>query len=75
MPEYGKLVDEIFNSIGRYIKLETSDGVNREGKITNFKTRKFTFNGRPVCLPDEIELNDDPQDSIKIDRIAKMSIR
>jgi hypothetical protein len=73
--EYGKLVDEICNSTGKYIRVETSDGVNREGKLTKIELRKFTYNGRAVCLPSGIELNDDPQDVIQLDRIAKMSIR
>ena len=57
--EYGKLVDEICNSTGKYIKLETGDGVNREGKLTKIELRKFMYNGRAVCLPSGIELNDD----------------
>jgi hypothetical protein len=70
----GKWIDDVFNSVGQYIHLETSDGVRREGKITGLRTRHITFNRRRVELVDEIELNGDPTDCVQMSAISSLSI-
>ena len=72
--QLGNWVDSLYNSIGRYLNLETTDGVKREGKLTSMTFNQFVLNEEKVNIPDEIEINGDPTDKIPISRIAKMSI-
>ncbi len=72
--QMGKWIDDIFNSVGKFIHLETKDGVRREGKITGLRTRHITFNDRRVELVDEIELNGDPTDCVQMSVISILSI-
>lgn len=70
----GKWIDTMMDSIGEFMRLETTDGVSREGKITGYTTRKFKLNGKVVELPTEVEVNGDPNDRIPLDRIEFMDI-
>ena len=70
----GKWIDELIESVGEFVSLETVDGVMREGRISGFTYRSFIFNGDEVQLPIEIEVNGDPNDRIPIDRIATFDI-
>lgn len=71
----GKWIDEMLDSIGKFFVAETTDGINREGKITGFTYRSFKLNGKMVELPIEIEINGDPNDRLPLDRINHMSIK
>jgi len=70
----GEWVDTILDSTGEFMRLETSDGVRREGKISGFTYRTFKLNGQEVKWPTEIEVNGDPNDRIPLDRVAHMTI-
>ncbi len=70
----GKWIDELINSEGEFMHLETTDGVNREGKISGFTYREFALNGEQVSFPVEIEVNGDPSDRIPLFRIEKLII-
>lgn len=70
----GAWIDEMMDSIGEHMRLETTDGVAREGKITGFTTREFKLNGKVVGMPTEVEVNGDPSDRIPLDRLEWMTI-
>ncbi len=67
-------IDEMVDSVGEFMRLETSDGVQREGKITGFTYREFELNGKTVSFPIEVEVNGDPTDRIPLDRVDRMTI-
>jgi hypothetical protein len=68
----GKWIDELVATTGQYVRLETSDGVIREGRLSGLRTRELTWNGAKVLIPTEVELNGDPNDTIPMDRIAHL---
>ena len=70
----GKWIDEIFDSVGRFVHLETTDGIQREGKMTGLRTKTIFFNGADQDIITEIELNGDPTDCVKLDGLAKLRI-
>lgn len=65
-------INELHNHVTRYIKLETLEGVRREGRLSGFVTRKLKINGREETAVVELELNGDPQDRVSYDRIASL---
>ena len=70
----GKWIDTLTTSINEFMRLETTDGVHREGRITGFTYRKFEINGDIAELPIEIEINGDPSDRVPLDRVLRMTI-
>lgn len=70
----GKWIDELIDSIDKFVWLETTDGLERQGKITGYSTRKFTLNGKTVHIPIDIELNGDTGDRVPLDRVARMKL-
>jgi len=70
----GKWIDDLIDSVGEYMFLETTDGVHRKGKITGFTFRDFVLNGEVARIPIEVEVNGDPTDRIPLDRVAEMTI-
>lgn len=67
-------IDAIVEGIHKNFWLETTDGVEREGKITGFRTRSIEINGEMVYWPIEIEINNDSMDTIPLDRVAKIRV-
>ena len=70
----GQWIDEMIKSVGEYVHLETTDGIQREGRITGFEMRHLMFNEIGVDIPTEIELNGDPNDRVPVERISKINI-
>ncbi len=71
----GQWIDNLVEAVGsKYVRLETTEGVNRAGKLSGIRTRSILFNGTPCDIPIELELNGDPTDTVPIHRIAKLSI-
>ncbi len=60
--------------IGRCVALETTDGIMREGRITQIIERKFIMDGREVNIPTAVELNGDPTDHIEMVRLVKFEL-
>jgi hypothetical protein len=69
-----KWIDKLLASVNHYINLSTTDGIDRDGRISGFVMRSFVFNGQKIDVPTEIELNGDPNDKISLDRIASMDV-
>lgn len=65
----GKWVDALMASVGRSVRIETADGIYRDGRCTGFRVREITVNGEIVGWPIEVELNGDPNDRISLDRV------
>lgn len=70
----GQWIDDVNAAIGRYVHLETRDGVLREGRFSGLGTREIEVNGQVRDLPDRIELNGDPNDYVDFSLIARMTI-
>jgi len=70
----GEWIDEMGKSEGQFMRLETTDGTFRSGRISGFAYKSFLLNGKQVKWPIEIEVNGDPNDRISLDCVQKMSI-
>lgn len=70
----GQWIDDVQGAIGRYVHLETSDGILREGRFTGLGTRTIEVNGQPREVPNRVELNGDPNDYIDFGLIARITI-
>jgi hypothetical protein len=70
----GQWIDDVWDGVGKYVRLETTHGVNRSGKLSGIRTRKVNVNGEDVDIPIELEVNGDPTDTIPIHLIVKLSI-
>ena len=70
----GAWIDELVNSTGQYVRLETRDGVVREGRLSGLGSRTLMWNGKPVEILEEVELNGDPFDKIALDSIATFEL-
>jgi fatty acid-binding protein DegV len=69
----GQWIDQIVRSTGQYVRVETLDGVIREGRLSSLRTRELTMFGAKVLLPTDLELNGDPMDTIALDRVDKLN--
>lgn len=70
----GNWVDKLLDSLDCYATLETSDGIERSGRISGFEMRIMKFNKKPIEVPIQIELNGDPNDKIPLDRIVSLEV-
>lgn len=70
----GAWIDELDGLVGQYIRLETTDGIRREGRLSGLEGRKLRINGVDEKILTEIELNGDPQDRVPIDRIETLDV-
>ncbi|MGW8177314.1 MAG: hypothetical protein ACWGQW_00735 [bacterium] len=70
----GKWIDELVHNVGQFIRLETSDGIDREGRLSGLKSRSIKWNGEEVEIITELELNGDPYDSVPLDRISELEL-
>jgi hypothetical protein len=70
----GKWIDELVESIGQFVKMETSDGMEREGRLSGLKSRTLKWEGDEVEIVTELELNGDPYDSVPLDRITTLDL-
>lgn len=70
----GWWMDKLVDSVGSFVNLITSDGIERCGRITGLHLRRFTFNGEEIDVPDGMELNGDPNDIIPLDRTTKLDV-
>lgn len=71
-PGLGAWIDTVANGVGKYVNLETSDGVQRGGRMTGIRWKKIKFNGKSVDIVHELELNGDPTDTVDIWRLASI---
>lgn len=67
-------MDHLIDSVDKFFNLETTDGVVREGRISGFSFREFTYNEEVVSIPTEIEVNGDANDRIPVNRIAVIKV-
>lgn len=71
----GAWMDEIFQSTGRFMTIETLDGMNREGRLSGLRLRSVKFNGEDIDEIVELEVNGDPTDCIPWNRVAKIDFQ
>lgn len=64
----------LLQSVGKPIRLETHDGVDRQGRCTAVICRNLVLNGEDVDIPVEVVLNGDIHDAIALSRVAKLDI-
>lgn len=70
----GQWIDDVEGAIGRFVHLETYDGIMREGRLSGLRTREVTVNGEARAFPVALELNGDPNDYIEFAFITRMKI-
>ena len=70
----GAWIDELVRSTGQHIRLETRDGVVREGRLSGLRSRTIKWNGKGVEILEEVELNGDPYDVVPLNRIATFDL-
>jgi hypothetical protein len=63
---------DLLEGVGKSMRLETHDGVIRQGRCTGVNCRNLILNGVDVDLPIEVVLNGDISDAIALSRIAKI---
>lgn len=71
----GWMLDQVYNHVGEFVSLETKEGITREGRLSGLRMTKIKFNGEEVDVIDELELNGDPYDTIKLDRVASLNTK
>ncbi len=70
----GDWIEQLASGVGRYISLETGDGVVREGRLSGLTTRSINFNFMDVLIPIEVEINGDPHDRVPLERIVRVEL-
>ncbi len=70
----GAWIDELVESTGQYVRLETRDGVRREGRLSGLGSRTILWNGKSVEILEDVELNGDCFDKIALNRIATFEV-
>jgi len=70
----GKWIDELVGATGQYVKLETSDGIVREGRLSGLQSQSISWNGEAVEILTGLELNGDPHDKVALARIIKLDL-
>ena len=70
----GKWIDTLAGSVGKYVNLETTDGIQRRGKVTGFRMKTIVFNEKPEEVITEIELNGDPTDCVQIATLDRIQV-
>ena len=71
----GWWMDQIHKSVGKYVNLETVDGVIRGGRLSGLRLDKVTFNGQEADAIRELELNGDPTDCVEMYRIKRIDLQ
>jgi len=70
----GGWIDTMVENVGNHITLETTDGVVREGRMTGLSSQSLLWDGSPVEILTEVELNGDPYDTVPINRIKSIEL-
>lgn len=70
----GKWIDVLANSVGKFVHLETRDGLARSGRLTGYRTTDIKLNGEEVPIIIELELNGDPTDSLPITQLSSIEV-
>lgn len=74
MPSFIWSID-LSGMIGKFCRIETLEGVVREGKITNVVFAEVMINKMTFPLPRAIELNRDSGDCIELERMRELVLK
>lgn len=70
----GAWLDELSDAVGKFVHIETFDGIHREGKLSALRHREIEVNGEIWHVPTAIEFNDEQSDYIEIKLIQRIDI-
>jgi len=70
----GNWIDALTTQVDKFITLETTDGVVRQGRMTGFGTQRIILDGSVIEVLVGIQLNGDLSDEVPINRLAKITI-
>lgn len=70
----GLWLDELAASVGRFIHVETKEGVLREGKLTGIRYEDLEINGKKRDVLTALELDGDPSDYIDFSVMRRITI-
>lgn len=71
----GWFIELLHESTGKFINIETTDSLIREGRVSGLRLKTIEVNTMQVDLIQEIELNGDPTDCVPLDRIARITLQ
>ena len=70
----GLWIDDLYRAAGRMVRLETTDGVHRSGRMSGLRSREIQYNGTLTEFVVEIELNGDPSDTVPLGSLVRLDI-
>lgn len=70
----GIWIDQLYAAAGRMVRLETTDGVQRSGRMSGLRSREIRYNGTVTEFVTEIELNGDPSDTVPLGSLVQLDI-
>jgi hypothetical protein len=70
----GAWIEQMLKSVNKFMRLETTDGARRSGKITGFTYKVIILNEQRVKWPIELEINGDPSDRVSLDTVKTLTI-
>lgn len=70
----GAWIDAIYDGVGKFVQLETTDGIRREGKLSGLRSRSIVMNGKIQEIVTGLELNSDPTDTVDFAILDSISI-
>lgn len=70
----GAILDGLVSSVGKNVRIETHDGIYRDGRLSGIGMRVIKVNGADLDWPADVELNGDPSDRVPFDRIASIRL-
>ncbi len=71
----GKWIDELAEATGKFVRLETTSGTVREGRLTALRTKLVKMNGVDRDIVNELELNGDPADVVAFVELSSIDIK
>ena len=64
----------VYSALNRYVTFETTEGLIRSAKITNFNYHMIKVNGKERPLIASMELNGDPSDYVDFSLLLSIDI-
>lgn len=70
----GAWIDQLYRAVGRMVRLETRDGVQRSGRMSGLRAQEIAYNGVKTEFVTEIEMNGDPSDTVPLSSLVQLDI-
>jgi hypothetical protein len=67
-------MEKLLGNLNEIINIETTDGIEREGRFSGVELRKIRYDKKDVEILVGLQLNGDTYDVVPIDRIGSLEI-